>query len=63
MDRGRSDAPSTLGISTLFDTELTDELEIEADAALLDRRTHKREKLLQLGFDEVVEKEKQMQMM
>ena len=55
--------PSTLGISTLFDMELTDELEIEADAALLDRRTHKREKLLQLGFDEVVEKEKQMQMM
>jgi len=63
MDRGRSDAPSTLGISMLFDMELTDELEIEADAALLDRRTHKREKLLQLGFDEVVEKEKQMQMM
>jgi len=63
MDRGRSDAPSTLGISMLFDMELPDELEIEADAALLDRRTHKREKLLQLGFDEVVEKEKQMQMM
>ena len=63
MDSGRSDAPSTLGISMLFDMELTDELEIEADAALLDRRTHKREKLLQLGFDEVVEKEKQMQMM
>jgi hypothetical protein len=63
MDRGRSDAPSTLGISTLFDMELTDKLEIKADAALLDRRTHKREKLLQLGFDEVVEKEKQMQMM
>ena len=63
MDRGRSDAPSTLGISMLFDMELTDELEIEADAALLDRRTHKREKLLQLGFDEVVEKEKHMQMM
>ena len=63
MDRGRSDAPSTLGISTLFDMELIDELEIEADAALLDRRTHKRENLLQFGFDEVVEKEKQMQMM
>ena len=58
MDRGRSDAPSTLGISMLFDMELTDELEIEADAALLARRTRKREKLLQLGFDEVVENEK-----
>ena len=58
MDRGRSDAPSTLGLSTLFDTELTDQLEIEADAALLAKRTRKREKLLQLGFDEVVKKEK-----
>jgi len=58
IDRGRSDAPSTLGLSTLFHTELTDELEVEADAALLARRTRKREKLLQLGFDEVVEKEK-----
>ena len=58
IDRGRSGAPSTLGLSTLFDTELTDQLEIEADAALLAKRTRKREKLLQLGFDEVVEKEK-----
>ena len=58
IDRGRSGAPSTLGLSTLFDTELTDELEIEADAARLARRTRKREKLLQLGFDEVVENEK-----
>ena len=58
MDRGRSDAPSTLGLSTLFDTELTDQLEIEADAALLAKRTRKRENLLQLGLDEVVENEK-----
>ena len=58
IDRGRSGAPSTLGLSTLFDTELTDQLEIEADAALLAKRTRKREKLLQLGFDEVVENEK-----
>ena len=58
IDRGRSGAPSTLGLSTLFDTELTDQLEIEADAALLAKRTRKREKLLQLGFDEVVKKEK-----
>ena len=58
IDRGRSGAPSILGLSTLFDTELTDQLEIEADAALLAKRTRKREKLLQLGFDEVVKKEK-----
>ena len=58
IDRGRSGAPSILGLSTLFDTELTDELEIEADAARLARRTRKREMLLQLGFDEVVENEK-----
>jgi len=58
IDRGRSGAPSILGLSTLFDTELISELEIEADAALLAKRTRKREKLLQLGFDEVVENEK-----
>ena len=58
IDRGRSSAPSTLGLSTLFNTELTDQLEIEADAALLAKRNRKRENLLQLGFDKVVEKEK-----
>jgi len=32
-DRGRSDAPSKLSLPTLLDSELTNKLEIEADAA------------------------------
>jgi len=38
IDRGRSDALSTFDLSTLLDLELTNELEIEADAALLARK-------------------------
>ena len=40
-NRERSDVPSTLSLSVLFDTELTSKLEIEADAALQTGRTRK----------------------
>jgi len=34
-DRGRSDAPPTLGLSMLLDSEVTNKLVIEADVAPL----------------------------
>jgi len=38
IDRGRNDAPSTLGLSTYLDSELTKKLKIETNAALLARK-------------------------
>jgi hypothetical protein len=46
---------STLGLSMLLDSKLTNKLKIETDAVLVGKSSSK-ENILQLGFGEVTDK-------